>query len=200
LLEEASDFQLTAQSNSGLPVTYTFTAEDTPPAAEVSSEGKVTLIHSGKIIITAHQEGNENYLPADSVSRALTIESQNADIDEIIIDGKTFKQPDSTIYYREDCGFIKDQISVAIHTEFGATVTPAREFMIATPKPGIYKKEVTVTSQNKQRKPTYRIIIERPFAFEDIVIQKFNNTLLVNNNPKNNGGYRFVKYQWYTHV
>ncbi len=197
LLEEASDFQLTAQSNSGLPVTYTFTAENTPPAAEVSSEGKVTLIHSGKIIITAHQEGNENYLPADSVSRTLTIESQSADIDEIIIDGKTFKQPDSTIYYREDCGFIKDQISVAIHTEFGARVTPAREFMIATPKPGIYKKEVTVTSQNRQRKRTYRITIERPFAFEDIVIQKFNNTLLVNNNPKNNGGYRFVKYQWY---
>ncbi|HLR38078.1 MAG TPA: T9SS type A sorting domain-containing protein, partial [Chitinophagaceae bacterium] len=77
------------------------------------------------------------------------------------------------------------------------SVDPAHEFMVATPKAGIYRKEVTVTSQNKQKKQTYHIIIERPFAFEDIVIQKFNNTLLVNNNPTNNGGYRFVKYQWY---
>ena len=35
------------------------------------------------------------------------------------------------------------------------------------------------------------------FFFEDIVVQKFNNTLLVNNNPETNGGYRFVSYTWY---
>src|SRR5699024_2962080 len=64
LLEKASDFQLTAKSSSGLPVIYSFTAEDNPPAAEVSPKGQVTLIHSGTITISAHQEGNDNYLPA----------------------------------------------------------------------------------------------------------------------------------------
>jgi len=29
------------------------------------------------------------------------------------------------------------------------------------------------------------------------VIQKFNNVLLVNNNPETNGGYKFVGYRWY---
>src|SRR5690606_27026111 len=33
--------------------------------------------------------------------------------------------------------------------------------------------------------------------FSDIVIQKFDNVLLVNNNPQNNGGYQFTAYQWY---
>ncbi|WP_291285752.1 T9SS type A sorting domain-containing protein, partial [Flavobacterium sp.] len=30
-----------------------------------------------------------------------------------------------------------------------------------------------------------------------IVHQKFNNVLIVNNNPQTNGGYEFVSYQWF---
>ncbi|HKL35092.1 MAG TPA: T9SS type A sorting domain-containing protein, partial [Salegentibacter sp.] len=44
---------------------------------------------------------------------------------------------------------------------------------------------------------TYNIVVEKNFNFEDIVVQKFNNVLLVNNNPETNGGYNFVSYRWY---
>src|SRR5690606_11811531 len=64
-------------------------------------------------------------------------------------------------------------------------------------KPGVYRNAVQVVSENGEVTKTYQIIVERPFAFKDIVIQKFDNTLLVNNNPQTNGGYRFVKYEWY---
>ena len=39
--------------------------------------------------------------------------------------------------------------------------------------------------------------MEKTFNFEDIVVQKFNNVLLVNNNPETNGGYKFTSYKWY---
>ena len=35
------------------------------------------------------------------------------------------------------------------------------------------------------------------FFREKIVHQKFNNLLLINNNPQTNGGYEFVSYQWF---
>src|SRR5699024_1575000 len=62
---------------------------------------------------------------------------------------------------------------------------------------GIYRQSVEVTSENGEVVRQYEIVVNRPFAFEDIVVQKFDNTLLVNNNPATNGGYRFIGYQWY---
>lgn len=96
-----------------------------------------------------------------------------------------------------DCDAISNEVPVQIDAEYGATVSPARDFVIVTPKPGVYRNTVEVVSENGNVAQTYQIIIERPFAFNDIVIQKFDNTLLVNNNPETNGGYRFVKFEWY---
>lgn len=39
-------------------------------------------------------------------------------------------------------------------------------------------------------------MINNNYAFEDIVHQKFNSRLIVNNNKTTNGGYTFKKYYW----
>ncbi|MGB7784526.1 MAG: T9SS type A sorting domain-containing protein, partial [Salinimicrobium sp.] len=70
-------------------------------------------------------------------------------------------------------------------------------FTIATPAPGIYKETVTVTSEDGSTTRAYNIKVEKPFSFDDIVVQKFNNVLLVNNNPETNGGYKFTSYKWF---
>jgi hypothetical protein len=44
---------------------------------------------------------------------------------------------------------------------------------------------------------TYYIAVEKRFEFYDIVSEYVDNILVVNNNPLTNGGYSFVRYQWY---
>ena len=196
-LEEAEDFQLGATATSGLSVDYTYSYEQSTPAATVSTQGWVEIMHSGSILITAHQQGNSNYLPADSVERRLIIESKDASIQEIVINGVVYTDPDAVIYYTMDCNDTTNEVPVEIDAEYGATVSPARDFIIGIPKPGVYRNTVEVVSEDGTTIQTYQIIVERPFAFDDIVVQKFDNTLLINNNPQTNGGYRFTKYEWY---
>ena len=196
-LEEAEDFQLSAVASSGLPVTYTYTYDQSTPAATVSAQGWVEIIHSGSVLISAHQQGNSNYLPAVSVDRSLVIKSKDASIQQIVINGQVYTNPSETIYYTMDCNDTSNEVSVQIDAEFGAAVSPARDFVIGVPKPGVYRQTIELISEDGTSAKTYHIIVERPFAFEDIVVQKFDNTLLINNNPQTNGGYRFVKYEWY---
>jgi len=41
------------------------------------------------------------------------------------------------------------------------------------------------------------LFIEVPITFDSIAKQKWNNVLLINNNPKDNGGYEFKDFKWF---
>ncbi len=196
-LENDDDFALNAVASSHLPVeyTYTFDAEEAP--ALVSAAGWVSLKTSGKVLIMAHQKGNENYLPAESQTRVLEISSSDATIHRITVGGQIFETPEEEIYYVIACDGNSDSVSVVMKTEVGAKVNPARSFVLSTPKPGIYMETVTIRSQDSTNTLTYVIRVEKKFRPEEIVVQKFNNLLLVNNNPDTNGGYSFIDYEWF---
>jgi hypothetical protein len=196
-LETDADFQLTATSTSGLPVYYTFsyTAPDAP--ATVTAEGWVDMLTSGIVQITAHQDGNDNYLPAVTVTQPLQINSNDSTIHNININGTDYANPTESIYYLMECDDTATSVAVLIKTEANATLDAGHEFVINTPRPGIYEQTVTVTSQDGTTTRKYTIVVEKMFQFFDIVIQKFDNVLLANNNSQNNGGYSFTAYEWY---
>ncbi|MGS2764622.1 MBG domain-containing protein, partial [Sinomicrobium sp. M5D2P9] len=197
-LESDPDFQLEATASSGLPVSYTYTYLSADPPAGVSPDGMVSLLSSGEVKITAHQEGNTNYLPANAVTRTLRINSSNTSVSLLEINGTAYDNPGEETYYIMDCNNFAPQVEVHIHPDDpDATVNPGRTFVINTPEAGLYHREVTVTSQNGEQTRKYLVTVERRFSFGDIVEQKFNNVLLVNNNPETNGGYRFVEYEWF---
>ncbi len=196
-LENDSDFQLEAYSSSGLPISYTYTYDAEEAPATVSAAGWVELHTSGYVQITAHQGGNENYLPAESVTRQLKINSSDATVHRISLGGEVTEVPDTDIYYLMDCGDERTMLDVQLKTEVGASVVPGRMFSMAIPQPGIYTQEVVITSQDSTHTLTYRITVEKRFDFEDIGVQKFNNLFLINNNPETNGGYSFEAYEWY---
>ncbi|KAF2514954.1 T9SS type A sorting domain-containing protein [Flavobacterium foetidum] len=188
-------FNLTATASSGLPVTYSYTYDSALPPATVTPAGQVTMTRSGEVLITAHQPGNNNYLPATDVSQLLVILNNNIDVKRILIGSTVYENPAKTITKLLACGETNPNISVV--NESNATITPAANFTIQTPKPGIYTQNVNITSEDGSLSANYLITVEKPFGFYDIVQVKFNNVLIVNNNPQTNGGYEFTAYQWF---
>ncbi|RKD91604.1 beta strand repeat-containing protein [Mangrovibacterium diazotrophicum] len=199
-LENDADFSLTATASSGLPVSYSYTyTSDTTPAT-VSPEGDVVLLTSGVVEITASQEGNDNYLPADPVSQTLTIESSDATIHSITINDVTIQNPGNKVSYYIDCGDNMDEIAVSYTKETNASSNMPESFTMGISGTGTFTQVINLTSQDGCQTASYTVEIVKPFnylAAEGLVIQKFNNVLLVNNNPATNGGYNFVSFKWY---
>ncbi len=192
------DFQLTATSSSGLPVNYSVSSPSATPAANVSNTGFVALQAEGEIQISAMQAGNANYLPAASVVQTLEVLlADNADLDAITINGDVINNPGNTINYVIDCLDSNSSIDIVLENTERATFSPGETFSMAIPRPGIYSQEIVITSEDGRVQENYTLIVEKRFTFNEIVEQKFNNTLVVNNNPANNGGYNFVSYEWF---
>ncbi|MBZ9632551.1 HYR domain-containing protein [Salegentibacter sp. LM13S] len=191
------NFQLEATASSGLPVIYSYTYESENPAATVGPRGFVRILGAGQVVITATQEGNQNYESAAAVVRTLTINGSEARLNTAVINGVTYSNPTEDIYYLIGCGNSENEVQIQLEQNQGSTIDRDNSFTMTTPTPGIYKETVIVTSEDGNSTRTYNITVEKNFNFEDIVIQKFNNVLLVNNNPDTNGGYKFVSYRWY---
>ncbi len=196
-LETDADFMLAATASSGLAVSYTYTYSTAEAPATVSETGFVSLLTSGEVEITASQAGNENYLPAEPVTQRLTIKSSDASIHTLMIDGESFNQPTQEIYYQMDCDNQETSITISYSTEANASSSEVKTLVIETPAPGIYRQSISITSQDETQQQTYTITVEKSFNFDQIIEQKYNNVLLVNNNPETNGGYRFVAFKWY---
>ena len=120
-----------------------------------------------------------------------------ANISVLTINGAVFENPDDEIYYLIDCGDNREYVSVSLTLEANATSPHLLEFGMEIPGPGLYREIVPVISADGTNTRTYRITIEKRFDFENIVIQKYNNVLLINNNPETNGGYHFTAFNWY---
>ncbi|MBE7641096.1 T9SS type A sorting domain-containing protein [Salegentibacter sp. BLCTC] len=191
------NFQLEATSSSGLPIIYSYTYNTENPPATVGPRGFVQILNRGEITITARQEGNENYKPATPIVRVLRIIGGEARLNNVAINNIMYPNPDAEVYHLMVCGNDKNEVHIELEPSLGAFTDKGNEFIMATPIPGIYRETVRVTSEDGNITKTYTIIIEKRFSFDDIIVQKFNNVLLVNNNPETNGGYKFVKYRWY---
>lgn len=197
ILAETDDFQLQARSNSALPLKYTYEYSGTKSAAEVSESGWVTLKKVGEVTITVTQDGDANHIAAEPVRRVLRIVNNDATIHELWIENEYYEKPQKEIYHFVDCEDLRTSVQVRVVVDEGAQVQPSNEFTIDVPKPGLYKQTVTITSQNGKVVESYVLVVEKAFAFKDIAVKKFNNTLLINKNPQTNGGYHFVGFQWF---
>ncbi|SHJ80510.1 Por secretion system C-terminal sorting domain-containing protein, partial [Arenibacter nanhaiticus] len=191
------DFQLSATSTSSLPIKYSYTYETENPAATVGVHGLVKILRGGQIAITAAQPGNENYEAADPVIRTLKVIGGEARLKTAVINGVAYSNPTEDIYYLIGCGNSEEEVQIQLEQNQGSSIDREKIFTLSTPVPGIYRDTVIVTSEDGNVSKRYNITVEKNFNFEDIVIQKFNNVLLVNNNPNTNGGYQFVSYRWY---
>ncbi|MBR9855852.1 MAG: T9SS type A sorting domain-containing protein, partial [Algicola sp.] len=120
-----------------------------------------------------------------------------AALDQITINGTVYNDPIDALFYTIGCGNTVSSVTLDLIPAVGATMDTPDHITIAVPSLGTYTQNITVTSGDGLSSKEYRIIIEKRADFDTFVVQKFNNLLLVNNNPATNGGHSFVSYQWY---
>jgi uncharacterized repeat protein (TIGR02543 family) len=63
-------------------------------------------------------------------------------------------------------------------------------------KPGLDTLIYTMLSTDNIYSESDTLLIETPIPFESITKQKWNNIILINNNPQDNGGYEFTDFRW----
>ncbi len=124
-----------------------------------------------------------------------TITAEYTNLIALYINGIEWK--DLSEVYTTDCNNSNAPLNIEIVPLLGASVDVGTSVEFNAGKPGLNTLDFTITSPNGVDKMSYQIKVLRPFAFDDLITQMWNNTLTVNNNPQKNGGYKFVNFQWY---
>ncbi|WP_286443032.1 MULTISPECIES: MBG domain-containing protein [unclassified Myroides] len=196
ILDETTSFQLEARASSRLPIRYEVTFED-EPILTLTPSGLVTPLQVGIATITAYQDGNANYLPAMPVSRKLIIKSNGTEISELIVDGVSYGKIQEETYVVLDCTTSTNKVTLDVIVPTGTTVKPGKRIVVDVPTYGLHKQEIEVISEDGTKSKIYTVIIDKRLTTENVIYQKYENVLLVNNDPTTNGGYNFVKFEWY---
>ena len=197
VIEDTPTLQLTATASSGLPVSYRINDAIDQEVATVDERGMVRFLRPGFVTITASQPGNENYSPAIPVARTIEVTSKAVGIDNLIIDGVSYGKPEKEVYVVIGCDKEQDQVIIEVQVADGIQVSPSTHITVAVKEYGTYTQVITVTSPRGTEQETYTVYIEKRIATTNLIYQKYNNVLLVNNNKKTNGGYVFKGYEWF---
>lgn len=168
---------------------------DLPEGTAVSYNNN-DQVNAGQYTVTANIDGGRNYFDL-ALYATLTIGKATNLGRSIVINGTKYDNPEEAIYYSQDCGSLISNIPINIIMQNNAPIDGPTLINVATMKAGLYRQDVTISSPNIANPITYHITIERPFTADEILVQKFDNTLLVNNNPETNGGYKFIEYKWF---
>lgn len=129
------DFKLEATASSSLPITYT---SSNPEVATVL-EGNIHIEGAGSSVITAIQEGNDNYKRAEATQN-LTVEKVGQSITFYSLPEKTVGDNDFSPYAKASSGldvsFISSNLSVATIMDGNIHITGAGESIITAVQPG----------------------------------------------------------------
>lgn len=139
----------------------------------------------------------------------IVAKNHRSDLEELSINSESWLEKLAE-YYILNCekGKSDDEATVYLHLPHFATIAFSSEVKFVQeendvtvtlniPTPGDHQFSIIVISQDEKNVSSYTVKLRKYFPFWSIVEQKWNNTFVINNNPKNNGGYKFISYKWY---
>lgn len=154
---------------------------------------------------------SEGIINPDEVKGEINVivqKNHTSEIEEIIINNEPWLErlDESYILGCEDD--LSDQVTISLALPAFASVelSPEVEYIktdnrieiaYSISKPGKQSVNVKVTSQDRKSINNYTLLFDKYFSFWNIIEQRWNNTFVINNNKKNNGGYEFATYKWY---
>lgn len=134
---------------------------------------------------------------ATSDEITLTVLSDDVSLDGLTINGNNWSIDNR---YVIECGGQNDLI-IKIATDakvfHNGTEVSNKEIAVTISNPSVKEITFEIKSQDGKTTKSYTLTVEKYFEFNDLVITRWNNTLIVNNNSTTNGGYSFTSYKWY---
>lgn len=134
-----------------------------------------------------------------SETAVLSIFSNDISIHKLLINDKEWDIEDRYII---GCGD-NNEVSIKIATEADAKVLyngkelTNKEISVNIDKPSVQDITFEIKTKDLGMTKSYTINVEKYFDFNELVITRWNNTLIINNNSATNGGYNFTAYKWY---
>lgn len=142
--------------------------------------------------------GDEGNASASADPFLLKTESFNADITTLTVNG-TEITPDGNGTYTAtlQCGTPEATITVTAHPQATVTINgkTGNTLTLETETGGQYDMEITVTSQSGENSKTSKLTLYK--LPDNIILKRWDDVLVVINNPDNNGGLQFSSYKWY---
>lgn len=197
VLEDTPTLQLDAESTAGLPVSYRIDNGTELDVATVDERGLMRFLKPGFVTVTAYQEGNANYNAAIAVDRTIEVTSRAVGIENLIVDGISYGKPAQDVFVEIGCDTQQNQVIIEVEVDEGMSVIPSKYIVVPVKEYGSYSQEITVTSSRGTDHETYTVHLVKRIGTEQLVYQKYNNLLLVNNDKNSNGGYVFTAYEWF---
>lgn len=207
--EEATpaDDSSTAKRASSRPVgaaapTYKITRNGTEIATTGNSEHSYTdtgLEQGTEYTYTITADyGYEGTAAATSAPFLLKTESFDADIHTLTVNGTTITPDENGIYIAPLlCGTTNAEINITAHPQATITINgeSSNTMTIDTQIGGRYDIDITITSQSGENSSTSKLLLYK--LPDNIIYKRWNDVLVVINNPDNNGGLQFTYYKWY---
>lgn len=173
-------------------ITYSSSNED----VAVVKDGVIQL---GTVVGTTEITISSNLKPSIKATFNVTLaKSKDVSFASVTVNGNDWS--DLSKVYALECGESKyltinvetnhPDATVDLGNSFGVQL---RDLAFATPN----EVRFVITAADGVTTKAYNLqVINNNYAFEDVVHQKFNSRLIVNNNKTTNGGYTFKKYYW----
>jgi hypothetical protein len=122
-----------------------------------------------------------------------TVNTPVAEILSIAVNGEQI--PLDRLYVDMGCG--RDDYRIEIEAPDYARIADEAVFTGTMSKPEVRQIAISVSSGAIQQSRSYTLTIEKRFDFNALVVNRWDNTLSVRNNPLTNGGFTFQSYRWY---
>lgn len=202
-----ADDNATAKRASSRPVgaaspTYKITRNGTEIATTGNNEPSYTdtRLEQGTeytYTITADY-GDEGTAATTSTPFLLKNESFDADIHTLTVNGTTITPDENGTYIAPlQCGTASAEINITAHPQATITINgeSSSTTTIDTQIGGRYDIDITITSQSGENSSTSKLLLYK--LPDNIIYKRWNDVLVVINNPDNNGGLQFSDYKWY---
>lgn len=161
--------------------------------------------YSDAILVSGAEDATNKYRFAYKYGK-LIVKTRNSDtsIANVEINGVSHTELPS--YYALDCSATGNEVEIVINTTDplakiellgGDAIIVDNTITTRLMKPGQNIIDFLVVAHDGLTNEKHSITVEKYIPFDDLVISRWNNTLVVINNPANNGGYRFISYKWY---
>lgn len=140
---------------------------------------------------------------AVSEKASLKVFTRDTKVETIIVNGDRLKWDDLIGAYSLPCG--TSNVSLEIITEepgakvlFQGQEVDSKTIELTIDRPGVKTIPFSVQSEsNAEIIKSYEFKVEKYFEFGQVVVVRWNNTLIANNNSNTNGGYKFKAYRWF---